>query len=483
MKGLQDDSLIKEVCFLNGNWVEADSKKTITVTNPFDDKIIGHVPNCGQTETSRAIDAAEKAQITWRNKTAEERAKCLFAWADLIDEHKDDLAHIMTLEQGKPLSESKSEMDYANSFIRWFAEEARRVYGDVIPAPKKNQHIVVIKQAVGVTAAITPWNFPAAMITRKIAPALAAGCTVVVKPDQATPFSALALGVLAERAGFPKGVINIITGDSEIIGKEMTGNLKVRKLSFTGSTKVGRLLMKDCAPSIKKISLELGGNAPFIVFDDADLDAAVAGTIISKFRNTGQTCVCANRILVQEKIYDAFAEKLKAAVLQLKAGNGLEEGVQIGPLINEKALEKVKKHVSDAVSKGAQILCGGKPHELDGLFFEPTILIGANRDMLLAEEETFGPVAPLFSFQTEKEAIDLANDTNMGLASYFYSKDMGRIWRVAEQLEYGMVGINTGLVSTAVAPFGGVKQSGIGREGSKYGLDEYLEIKYLCMQG
>lgn len=481
MQGIRNTNLIREACYIDGKWVSSDSGKTITVTNPFDGKVIGHVPQCGKTETARAIEAANGAWNAWKHLSAKERSDLLWAWAHLIDQFKDDLALIMTQEQGKPLAEAKGEIEYANGFVKWFAEEGRRVYGDVIPSNKRNQHLIVIKQPVGVTAAITPWNFPTAMITRKIAPALAVGCTVVVKPDEETPFSALALAVLAEQAGFPKGVFNVVTGIPEEIGGEMSSNALVRKLSFTGSTAVGRLLMKQCAPTIKKISLELGGNAPFIVFDDANIDKAVQGAIASKFRNTGQTCVCANRIFVQDKIYDEFTKKLTAAIQKLKIGNGLDAGVQLGPLINEAALEKVEKHVADAKTKGGKILLGGKPHALGGLFYEPTVITEASTEMLLSQEETFGPVAPLFRFKTEDEAIALSNDTIFGLASYFYGNDIERIWRVAERLEYGMVGINTGILSTEVAPFGGVKQSGIGREGSKYGIDSYIEIKYLCM--
>ncbi len=404
----------------------------------------------------------------------------MWKWAHLIDENKEDLALLMTLEQGKPLAEARGEMDYSNSFVKWFAEEARRVYGDVIPSNKADQRIVVIKQPVGVVAAITPWNFPSAMITRKVAPALAVGCTVVIKPDSETPFSAFALAVLAQEAGFPAGVINILTGDAAKIGAEMTANPLVRKISFTGSTQVGRLLMAQSAPTIKKITLELGGNAPFIVFDDADLDAAVKGCIVSKFRNSGQTCVCANRIFVQDKVYDAFKEKLIKEVKKLKVGNGLDKNVTQGPLINEHALEKVQKHLADALHKGAKIEVGGE--QIKGLLFAPTVVSNANVNMLFAKEETFGPVAPLFKFKTDDEVIKLANNTEFGLASYFYSNDLARVWHVAEALEYGMVGINTGLVSSEVAPFGGIKQSGVGREGSKYGVEPYLEIKYLCLQ-
>lgn len=481
LPGVHNSNLLREACYINGQWVGADDRRTLAIRNPFDGKVLGHVPECGQAETHRAIDAANTAWHAFRKLSAKERSDLLWAWAHLIDQNKEDLAHIMTLEQGKPLDESRGEIDYANGFVKWFAEEGRRAYGDVIPSNKEGQHLIVIKQPVGVVAAITPWNFPSAMITRKISPALAVGCTVVVKPDEATPFSAIALAVLAEKAGFPPGVINIVTGIPEKIGGEMTSNPLVRKLSFTGSTHVGRLLMAQSAPTLKKLSLELGGNAPFIVFDDADIDAAVSGTIASKFRNTGQTCVCANRILVQDSIYAEYTKKLVHAVKQLRVGNGLEPGIQQGPLINEDAFEKVETHIKDAVSKGGQIISGGKPHPLGGLFFEPTVITEANSHMTLAKEETFGPVAPLFRFHTEEEAIFMANDTEFGLASYFYSNNIDRIWRVAEGLEYGMVGINSGIMSTEVAPFGGIKQSGFGREGSKYGLDAYLEIKYLCM--
>lgn len=480
MQGLQNSKLFREACFINGKWVQSDSGKTITVTNPFDGKTLGKVPECGTAETIKAIDAANRAWPAWKNLSAKERTHIMWAWAKLIDENKEDLARIMTLEQGKTLQEARGEIDYANGFVKWFAEEGRRAYGDIIPANKASQRLLVIKQPVGVVAAITPWNFPTAMITRKIAPALAVGCTVVVKPDSETPFSAFALAVLAELAGFPAGVVNIITGNAEMIGKEMTSNPIVRKVSFTGSTAVGRLLMQQSSSTIKKITLELGGNAPFIVFDDADLDAAVEGCIISKFRNSGQTCVCANRIYVQDKVYDAFLQKLIPAVKKLKVGNGLEKDTNQGPLINEKALKKVKHHIEDAKAKGAKVVTGGE--SLGGLMFEPTILVDATSEMLLAKEETFGPVAPLFRFKSDEELIRLANNTEVGLASYFYSKDMKRIWNIAENLEYGMVGVNTGLLSTEVAPFGGIKQSGVGREGSKYGIDPYLEIKYICMQ-
>ncbi len=481
MLPLTQPALFRQNCFINGKWEAADSGKTFPVYNPFDQLQLGTVPDCGVAETKRAIQAAHAAWPKWRDLTAKERCDSLWRWADLIRTHKNDLATLMTLEQGKPLAEAQSEIDYGNSFIEWFAEEARRVYGDIIPSNKANQHILVLKQAIGVVAAIAPWNFPIAMITRKCAPALAAGCPVVIKPAEATPFSALALAYLAEQAGIPAGVINVITGDPKIIGAELTSNPLVRKVSFTGSTAVGKLLMQQSASTLKKLSLELGGNAPFIVFADANLDAAVAGVMASKFRNSGQTCVCANRILVADEIYDTFSEKLVTAVKQLKLGNGLSEGVTQGPLINEAGLKKVAKHVADAVENGAELRTGGAKSQVGALFFEPTVLMNVTTDMLIAREETFGPVAPLFRFKTEEEALRMANDTEFGLASYFYSTNIERIWRVAERLEYGMVGINAGIISTEVAPFGGVKESGMGREGSKYGMEDYLEIKYLCM--
>jgi succinate-semialdehyde dehydrogenase/glutarate-semialdehyde dehydrogenase len=481
MKILKTPALLRQSCYVNGHWIAAANQKTIPVTNPVDGEIIGYVPDLGTEEAHEAIAAAHVAWQGWRALTAKERGEYLWRWADLIRENKEDLAIIMTLEQGKPLAESRSEIDYANSFVEWFAEEGRRVYGDVILANKPNQRLLVVKQPVGVTATITPWNFPAAMIARKCAPALAAGCTIVIKPAESTPFSALALAALAEQAGIPAGVINVITGDAKVIGAEFTSNPLVRKLSFTGSTKVGKLLMQQCASTLKKLSLELGGNAPFIIFDDSDIDAAVKGVIASKFRNMGQTCVSANRILVQDSIYDEFAKKLVIAVQQLRLGNGLDANVQQGPLINQAAIEKVKAHIADAEQKGAKIMCGGKSHALGGTFFEPTVLTEMNKTMRIAKEETFGPVAPLFRFKTEEEAIQMANDTEFGLASYFYSTNINRVWRVAEKLEYGMVGINEGIISTEVAPFGGIKESGMGREGSKYGIEDYLEIKYLCL--
>ena len=480
---LKDPGLLRSQAYVNGHWIDALDGKILEILNPANGQLVGTVPLMGATETRAAIDAARDAWPAWRAKTAKDRAALLRRWFDAMIEHADDLALIMTSEQGKPLAEAKGEIAYAASFIEWFAEEAKRTYGDTIPTPANDRRIVVIKQPVGVCAAITPWNFPAAMITRKVGPALAAGCTMVVKPAEATPLTALALAVLAERVGIPAGVLNLVTGDPRAIGGELTSNPDVRKLSFTGSTAVGRLLMEQCAPTIKKLSLELGGNAPFIVFDDADLDAAVEGAIASKFRNVGQTCVCANRIYVHDKVYDAFAQKLAQAVQALKVGIGTEAGVTQGPLINEAAVRKVESHIEDALSKGARVITGGKRHALGHLFFEPTVLVDVTQAMRVSKEETFGPMAPLFRFQSDAEVIAMANDTEFGLASYFYSRDIGRIWRVAEALEYGMVGINTGLISNEVAPFGGVKQSGLGREGSHYGIDEYLEIKYMCLGG
>lgn len=476
---LQDSNLLRQQCYLNGQWVGGESD--FPVRNPASGAELARVPRLGAAETRAAIAAADAAWAAWRSRTAKERAAVLRRWFELINQHADDLALLMTAEQGKPLAEAKGEVAYAASFVEWFAEEAKRAYGETIPAVAADKRMLVIKQPIGVCAAITPWNFPAAMITRKVAPALAAGCTVVVKPAEQTPLTALALAELAHRAGFPAGVFNVITGDPVAIGGELTSNPTVRKLSFTGSTEVGRLLMGQCAPSIKKLSLELGGNAPFIVFDDADLDAAVEGAMISKYRNTGQTCVCANRLLVQDGIYEAFAAKLAAKVATLKVGEGTEAGVTQGPLIDADALAKVEAHIADAVAHGARVLAGGRRHEKGGTFFQPTVLADVTPQMRVAREETFGPVAPLFRFQTEEEAIALANATEFGLASYFYSRDIGRIFRVGEALEYGMVGVNTGLISNEVAPFGGIKQSGLGREGSKYGLEEYLEVKYLCL--
>jgi succinate-semialdehyde dehydrogenase/glutarate-semialdehyde dehydrogenase len=473
---LRDPSLLVERAYVNGAWIEADDGATIAVTNPADGSEIARVPALLAVETRRAIEAAQTRFNTWREVPAAERARLLEAWHRLIMDNQEDLALIMTAEQGKPLSESRGEIAYGASFVKWFAEEARRIYGDTIPSPTADRRILVLKQPVGVVAAITPWNFPNAMITRKCAPALAAGCTVLIKPSEMTPLSALALAVLAERAGIPAGVFNVLTGMPAGIGGEMTASPVVRKLSFTGSTRIGQLLMSQCAGTIKRLSLELGGNAPFIVFDDADLDLAIAGVMSSKFRNAGQTCVCANRILVQDGIYDLFAERLSAAVNQLKVGDGLAEGVTIGPLINGAAVEKVALHISDALEKGASIAVGGAPQG-NGLFVQPTVLLDATADMLLASEETFGPVAPLFRFKDEDQALAIANDTPFGLAAYYFTQDMRRAWRVGERLEFGMVGLNTGVISMEVAPFGGMKQSGTGREGSKYGLDEFLEIK------
>jgi len=480
---LNDPDLLKQKAFLDGTWCNADSGKRMEVINPATGELIGTVPEMGQAEAQRAIEAADAAWGMWREKLAKERSAILRRWHDLILENADDLAAIMTAEQGKPLVEAKGEIGYAASFIEWFAEEAKRVYGDTMPSPAAGRRILVTKEPVGVCAAITPWNFPAAMITRKAGPALAAGCTMVLKPSELTPFSALALAELGKRAGLPKGVFNVVTGNAVEIGAELTGNPIVRKLSFTGSTSVGRRLMAQSADTVKKLSLELGGNAPFIVFDDADLDAAVEGAIASKYRNAGQTCVCANRFYVQDAVYDAFSAKLVAAVAKLRVGNGIEEGVNQGPLINLKAVEKVESHIADATSKGARILAGGARHALQGTFFQPTVLADVTQQMLVAREETFGPLAPLIRFHAEREVIAMANDTEFGLASYFYGRDIGRIWRVAERLEYGMVGINTGVISNEVAPFGGVKQSGIGREGSRYGMDDYLAVKYWCLAG
>jgi succinate-semialdehyde dehydrogenase / glutarate-semialdehyde dehydrogenase len=478
---LKDPSLFRQQCYINGQWIDADSGKTIDVTNPATGEVLGTIPNMGTAETRRAIEAANAAWAGWRKKTAKERANVLRKFFNLMMENQEDLAILMTAEQGKPMAESKGEVAYAASFIEWFAEEGKRIYGDVIPAHQGDKRIVVTKEPVGVVAAITPWNFPSAMITRKAGPALAAGCPIVLKPATQTPFSALALAELAHRAGVPAGVFNVVTGSASQIGGEMTSNPIVRKLTFTGSTEIGKILLEQCAKSVKKTSMELGGNAPFIVFDDADLDAAVEGAIMSKYRNTGQTCVCANRILVQDSVYDAFAAKLTAAVAKLKVGDGLKGETQQGPLIDMKAVEKVEQHIADAVKKGAKVVAGGKRHTLGLSFFEPTILVNVTPEMAVAREETFGPVAPLFRFKTEDEAVKLANDTEFGLAAYFYARDLGRVWRVAEHLESGIIGINTGIISTEVAPFGGVKESGIGREGSKYGIEDYLEIKYLCM--
>ncbi len=480
---LNNISLFHEHCYIDGAWVEATGGGTIEVNNPADGSILGTVPAMGKDDTRRAIAAADAAWPAWRAMTGKERAVIMRKWFDLMMQNQEDLAVLMTREQGKPLAESRGEIAYAASFIEWFAEEAKRVYGDVIPHPLHGKRIIVLKQPIGVVASITPWNFPAAMITRKCGPALAAGCTVVCKPASQTPYTALALAELAARAGIPKGVFNVITGPASEIGAELTSNPTVRKLGFTGSTEVGKQLMAQCAGTVKKVSFELGGNAPFIVFDDADLEAAVAGAMASKYRNTGQTCVCANRFLVQDGVYDAFAQRLADAVGKLKVGSGLTEGVQQGPLIDMRAIEKVEFHIADATQKGARVVAGGSRHALGGTFFEPTVLANVTADMAVANEETFGPVAPLFRFRDEGEAIEMANDTAFGLAAYFYSRDVGRVWRVAEALEHGIIGINEGIISNEVAPFGGMKESGIGREGSKYGMDEFLEIKYLCMGG
>jgi len=480
---LKDPLLLREQCFIDGRWMAADAGGTLAVRNPATAETLGVIPNMGAGEARRAIEAAARALPAWAARTAKERAAVLRRWFDLMLEHQDDLAVLMTAEQGKPLAESKGEIGYAASFIEWFAEEGKRVYGDVIPGHQADKRILVLRQPVGVVAAITPWNFPSAMITRKAGPALAAGCTMVLKPATQTPYSALALAELGARAGIPQGVFNVITGSAAAIGGEMTANPTVRKVTFTGSTEVGKKLMAQCAGTLKKLSLELGGNAPFIVFDDADLDAAVQGAIASKYRNTGQTCVCANRLLVQEGVYDEFAKKLAAAVGRLRVGDGLKGATDQGPLIDAKAVAKVEEHVADAVAKGARVVLGGKRHELGGTFFEPTILADVTPSMLVAREETFGPVAPLFKFKSEADAIAMANDTEFGLAAYFYTRDLARSWRVSEAIQYGIVGLNTGIISTEVAPFGGVKESGIGREGSKYGILDYTELKYVCVGG
>jgi succinate-semialdehyde dehydrogenase / glutarate-semialdehyde dehydrogenase len=481
MINLKDQALLRNKAFINNSWTEAFSGSYLTVINPATGKTIKTVPNMGAAETQMAIEAANAALPAWRAQTAKERANILHQWFSLMMKHQEDLARIMTAEQGKPLTESRGEIAYAASFIQWFAEEGKRLYGDVIPSHQANTRIVILKEPVGVCAAITPWNFPAAMITRKAGPALAAGCTIIVKPASQTPLSALALAELGHRAGLPPGVFNVITGASGPIGKELTSNTIVRKLTFTGSTQVGKLLMAQCADTVKKISLELGGNAPFIVFDDADLDQAVAGAILCKFRNSGQTCVCANRFLIQDSIYNQFITKLNQAVSTLRVGPGDDPEIQQGPLINMKAVEKVESHIADAMAKGAKLITGGKRHKLGGTFFEPTIITEANTSMQIAGEEIFGPVAALFRFTTEAQAVALANDTPFGLAAYIYTRDLGRTWRIAEALEYGIIGINSGIISTEIAPFGGMKQSGIGREGSKYGIEEFIEVKYLCM--
>ncbi len=480
---LKDPSLFRQAALVGENWIEADPNNAIEVNNPATGEIVGRVPKLGAAETRAAIETAARVQKEWAARTAKERSTTLRRWFELMIENKDDLGQILTVEQGKPHAEATGEIVYGASFIEWFAEEARRVYGDLVPGHQKDKRILVMKQPIGVVAAITPWNFPNAMITRKAGPAFAAGCAMVLKPAAQTPFSAIAIAVLAERAGMPKGLFSVITGSAREIGAEMTSNPTVRKLTFTGSTEVGAELYRQSATTIKKLGLELGGNAPFIVFDDADLDAAVEGALIAKFRNNGQTCVCANRIYVQDRVYEAFSGKLAAAVAKLKTGNGMEEGVVLGPLIDRSALEKVEEHVADALSNGARVIQGGKRHALGGTFYEATVLADVNQAMAIAREETFGPVAPLFRFKDEADVINQANDTEFGLASYFYAKDLARVFRVAEALEYGMVGVNTGLISTAEAPFGGVKLSGLGREGSKYGIEEFTEIKYVCLGG
>ncbi|MCZ6522793.1 MAG: NADP-dependent succinate-semialdehyde dehydrogenase [Alphaproteobacteria bacterium] len=480
---LDDQNLFRQHCYVDGAWIDADGGGTIEVTNPSTSEVLGTVPRLGAEETGRAIAAAERAWPQWRAKTAKERAAMLRRWHDLMMENQEDLAVLMTSEQGKPLAESRGEVAYSASFIEWFAEEGKRVYGDTIPQHQHDRRIIVLKEPVGVCAAITPWNFPLAMITRKAGPALAAGCPMVLKPASQTPYSALALAELGQRAGFPPGLFNVVTGSSTEIGGELTSNPAVRKLTFTGSTEIGKLLMRQCAGTVKKISLELGGNAPFIVFDDADLDAAVEGAMLSKYRNMGQTCVCANRMLVQQGVYEEFTARLAQAASGLRVGDGLTSDAEQGPLIDMNAVAKVEEHIADALDKGARIVVGGKRHELGGSFFEPTVIADATPEMTVAREETFGPLAPIFRFESDDEAIAMANDTEFGLAAYFYSRDIGRIWRVAEGIEYGIVGINTGVISTEVAPFGGMKESGIGREGSHYGIDEFLEVKYLCIGG
>lgn len=480
---LNDSSLFRQQAFINGEWLDADNISTFEVTNPATNEVIGTVPNMGADETRRAIEGANAAWPAWKTKTAAERSTILGTWHSLILENQEDLAMIMTLEQGKSITEATGEIAYGASFIKWFAEECKRVTGDIMPTKNNDQRILITKESIGVCAAITPWNFPNAMITRKAAPALSAGCPMVVKPAEATPYSALALAVLAERAGIPAGIFSVITGDPRSIGGEMTSNPIVRKMTFTGSTAVGKLLMRQCSDTLKKLSLELGGNAPFIVFKDADIDSAVEGMMISKYRNSGQTCVCTNRTLVHESVYEEFAEKLANKIAKLKVGNGLDKGVTQGPLINMAAIEKVESHIQDAVEKGATVLAGGNRHELGSTFFEPTLLGDVTTDMRVTYEETFGPVAPLFKFKTEEEAVKMANDTEFGLAAYFYTRDIGRAWRVSEALEYGMVGVNSGLISSEIAPFGGIKESGLGREGGVFGIEEFLELKYICMAG
>jgi succinate-semialdehyde dehydrogenase/glutarate-semialdehyde dehydrogenase len=483
MLNLKDSSLFKQLAYIDGQWVGADSGVTFDVTNPATGELIARVPQMGEAEAERAVIAAHKAFKQWKRKTAKERSELLQAWYSLMQDNLDDLALILTAEQGKPLAEARGELANGTSFVQWFAEEAKRVYGDTVPQPSADKRILVTKEPIGVTAAITPWNFPHAMITRKVAPALAAGCAMVLRPASQTPLSALALAALAERAGIPAGVFSVVTGSATQIGGVLTRHPLVRKFSFTGSTPVGRLLIGQCADTVKKVSMELGGNAPFIVFDDADLDEAVEGAMLSKFRNAGQTCVCANRIYVQDNVYDQFAEKLAAAAQKLVLGNGLEQGVTQGPMIDEAAVRKVEEHIGDALEKGARLVTGGQRAALGGSFFEPTVLTGVTAAMKVAQEETFGPLAPLFRFSTEEEVIERANDTEFGLASYFYTRDIGRVMRVSEELEYGMVGVNTAAIANEMAPFGGVKQSGLGREGSRYGIEDYLEIKYVCLGG
>lgn len=480
---LKDPSLFKQQCYIDGQWLNADNGQTIDVTNPATGAVLGTVPKMGQAETLKAIAAAEAAMKLWKKTSAKARANILRKWFDLMMANQDDLAAILTAEQGKPFPEAKGEIAYGASYIEWFAEEGKRAYGDIIPSNAPDQRVLVTKEPIGVCAAITPWNFPNAMITRKVAPALAAGCAIVVRPATATPFSAFAIAELADRAGLPKGLLSILTGGSTDIGKVLTEHPVVKKFSFTGSTEVGKKLIAQCATTVKKVSMELGGNAPFIVFDDANIDAAVEGALISKFRNVGQTCVCANRLYVQEGVYEAFVAKLTAAVSQMKVGNGFEAGVQQGPMIDAAAVKKTQEHIDDAVAKGAEVVLGGKPHALGGNFFEPTIVKNVTQDMKVAKEETFGPLAPIFKFKTEEEAIQYANDTEFGLASYFYARDVGRIFHVAEGLEYGMVAVNSGILSNEAAPFGGSKESGLGREGSKYGIEDYLEIKYTLLGG
>ena len=480
---LQDPSLFKEQAYVGGQWIGADSGKTIDVSDPATGEHLGTIPNLGEAETARAVLAADEAFKSWRKKTGKERGQIMRRWFDLLMANQEDLAIIMTREQGKSLAESKGEIAYGASFIEWFAEEAKRIYGDVVPQTVASRRILVFKQPIGVCGMITPWNFPNAMITRKAAPGLAVGCTVVVKPATYTPFSALAAAELAERAGFPPGVFNVVTGSARAIAGELTSNKKVRKLSFTGSTEVGKILLKQCADTVKKVSMELGGHAPFIVFDDADIDAAVQGAMLCKFRNSGQTCVCTNRIYVQSGVYDQFAQKFAKAAAALKVGNGMDAGTEMGPLIEPSAVDKAEDHIKDAVAQGASVLTGGERHRLGGLFFQPTVLSACNMDMKIAREETFGPVAPLFRFETEEEVVAMANDSDVGLAGYFYSRDLGRVFRVAEALEVGLLGVNDGVIATEVAPFGGVKESGLGREGSKYGVDDYLELKYVSLGG